>query len=119
MALSFETGDAVDDVRCDMSDRIVLRLQAKRKCGNDKHLASTVAQWARQLPSLGPGDRVGLATAEPQGPVRHLAAALARHSRAVPGPFTSDEQDALAAVADKLPSEMPAEARSRPWIPPP
>ena len=113
MALSFETGDAVDDVRCDMSDRTVLRLQAKRKCGNDKHLASTVAQWARQLPSLGPGDRVGLATAEPQGPVRHLAAALARHGRAVPGPFTSDEQDALAAVADKLPSEMPAEARSR------
>jgi hypothetical protein len=113
VALSFETGDAVDDVRCDMSDRTVLRLQAKRKCGNDKHLASTVAQWARQLPSLGPGDRVGLATAEPQGPVRHLAAGLARHGRAVPGPFTSDEQDALAAVADKLPQGMPAEARSR------
>jgi hypothetical protein len=75
VALSFETGDAVDDVRCDMSDRTVLRLLAKRKCGNDKHLASTVAQWARQLPSLGPGDRVGLAAAEPLGPVRHLAAA--------------------------------------------
>ena len=64
------------------SIRTVLRLQAKRKCGNDKHLASTRSR-SGQLPSLGPGNRVGLATAEPQGPVRHLAAALARHSRAV------------------------------------
>jgi len=96
-----------------MSDRTVLRLQAKRRCGNDKHLASTVGQWARQLPSLGPGDRVGLATAEPLGPVRHLAAALERRSRAVRGQFTPDEQDAPVAVADKLPPEMPAEARSR------
>jgi hypothetical protein len=112
-ALAFETGDAVDDLRCDMSDRTVLRLQAKRKCGNDNHLASTVAQWAGQLSALGVGDRVGLATAEPQGPVRYLAAALERRSRAIPGPFTTDEQDGLAAVMGKLPAEMPAKAKDR------
>jgi hypothetical protein len=64
-------------------------------------------------PAARAASRIGLVTAQPQGPVRYLAAALERRSRAVPGPFTVGEQDALAAVEGKLPREMPVEARNR------
>jgi hypothetical protein len=76
--LSFETGEAVDDIRCELADGSVLRLQAKRVCGDGRHLAATVSQWAGQLHDLRVGDMVGLATAEPKGPVRDLGFALDR-----------------------------------------
>ena len=72
--LLFETGEAVDDIRCELSDGTILRVQAKLECGNDRHLSATVAQWVRQAGSLRPGDMVGLATSLPKGPVRNSAA---------------------------------------------
>jgi hypothetical protein len=33
VTLSFETGDAVDDIRCGLANGTTLRLQAKRACG--------------------------------------------------------------------------------------
>jgi NACHT domain len=104
--LSFETGEAVDDIRCELADGTVLRLQAKRACGNDPHLISTVAQWAGQIDDLRVGDMVGLATAEPKGPVRNLGDALERRRRSVPGPHTAGEEKALALVRTLLPDGM-------------
>ncbi len=103
VALSFETGEAVDDLRCALSDATALLLQAKRTCGADRHLGATAAQWAAQEPDLRPGDRLGLATAYPRGPVRLLGAALKPRRRLIPGPFPPGEQRALAAVRDRLP----------------
>lgn len=103
VALSFETGEAVDDLRCGLWDDTALLLQAKRTCGADRHLGSTAAQWAAQEPDLRLGDRLGLATAYPRGPVRLLGAALERRRRLIPGPFPPGEQKALAAVRDCLP----------------
>src|SRR5579863_4828358 len=97
--LSLETGDEVDDVRCVLADGTVLWLQAKRACGNDRHLTATVRQWARQAGELRRGDRFGLATAEPKGDVKFLGAALRRHRRPVTGPLTRNERQALEAVA--------------------
>jgi hypothetical protein len=106
VALSFETGEAVDDVRCDLSDGGVLLIQAKRSCGDDRHLAATAAQWAGYEPDLQAGQRLALATADPRGPVRMLGRALDRRRRAIPGPMSSAEQDALAAVRGRFPDGM-------------
>ena len=81
MTLSFETGDAVDDIRCGLADGTTLWLQAKRACGADAQLKATAAQWVGQVGSLRDGDKIGLATAEPKGPVRNLGAALDRRRR--------------------------------------
>lgn len=102
VTLAFETGDSVDDISCGLTDGTTLRLQAKRACGADAQLTATVIQWAGQVSHLQPGDRVGLATAEPRGPVRNLGAALDRHRRPVPGPYTSDERRALGAVRERI-----------------
>jgi hypothetical protein len=89
VALSFETGDAVDDIRCELADGTTLWLQAKRACGPDAQLKATAAQWVGQVGSLREGDKIGLATAEPKGSVRNLGAALDRRRRPPPvaGPF--------------------------------
>jgi NACHT domain len=108
--LSFETGESVDDIRCDLADGTVLRLQAKRECGDDKHLAATVAQWAGQVHDLSPGDMIGLATAEPKGDVKQLGPALERRRRSVPGPHPTGEEKALASVQRRLPPGLSAEA---------
>ena len=102
VALSFETGDAVDDIRCELSDDTVLRLQAKRACGADDQLAATVSQWAGQAGKLQGGHKIGLATAEPKGPVKDLGAALRRRRRSVPGQFPPGERKALDAVTSRL-----------------
>jgi hypothetical protein len=81
VTLSFETGDAVDDIRCGLADGTTLWLQAKRACGADAQLRATAAQWVGQVGSLRDGDKIGLATAEPKGPVRNLGAALDRRRR--------------------------------------
>jgi hypothetical protein len=111
--LSFETGEAVDDIRCELADGTVLRLQAKRACGDDRHLAATVAQWAGQVDDLRSGDMVGLATAEPKGPVKDLGYALERRRRSVPGPHTAGEERALALVRRRLPAGTADEMADR------
>ena len=55
VTLEFETGQAVDDIRCGLADGTVLDLQAKRACGADERLAATVAQWSAQAVQLGRG----------------------------------------------------------------
>ena len=102
-AISFETGEAVDDLRCELRDGTALLLQAKRTCGANRFLTETVSQWVRQTPDLLPRQWMGLVTGHPQGPVRHLGNALARRRRPVPGPFLSGELDALAAVRKRMP----------------
>jgi hypothetical protein len=113
VALAFETGEAVDDIRCGLANETVLRLQAKRACGANEHLMATVSQWVRQVSDLQPGDMIGLATAEPEGPVKHLGPALDRRRRSVPGPFTPGEEKALTAVRARLPTGTSAQSAER------
>ncbi len=100
--LSFETGEAVDDIRSVLADGTLLRLQAKRTCGIDAQLTATLVQWVGQVTDLRPGDMIGLVTSEPKGLVRHLGAALDRRRRSAPGPFLAGEKRALEAVQHKL-----------------
>jgi len=111
--ISFETGEAVDDLRCELKDGTALLLQAKRTCGDNRFLSETVAQWVRQAPDLLPRQWVGLVTGHPQGPVRHLGSALARRRRPVKGPFLPGEQDALAAVRKRTPTGTEAAVAER------
>lgn len=106
VTLAFETGDAVDDIRCDLAGGTILWLQAKRSCGADAQLAATVTQWAGQAAALRPGDRIGLVTAEPHGPVRDLGAALDRRRQSVPGLFPPREQRAIDAVRSAMPADL-------------
>ena len=46
-------------------------VSAKRVCGNDRDLMSTVLQWAAQAPVLGENDLLVLAVAEPRESVKH------------------------------------------------
>jgi hypothetical protein len=113
MALLFETSEAVDDIRCELADGTAIVLQVKRTCGADEQLQRTVSQWAGHLPDLKTRDRMGLATANPRGPVRVLGAALTQRQRALPGPFSTFEQEALDAVRDRFPAgtSQPADER--------
>jgi|SRR5215472_12475094 len=111
--LAFETGEAVDDIRCELSNGTVLRVQAKLECGNNRHLAATVAQWAGEVHSLRPGDMVGLATGQPKGPVRELGRALDRRRRSVPGSHPAGERAALAAPRRRFPAGTPDEVADR------
>jgi hypothetical protein len=115
VTLSFETGDAVDDIRCGLADGTALWLQAKRACGADAQLRATAVQWVGQAESLGEADRVGLATAEPRGPVRNLGAALDRRRRApgVAGPFRPAETAALDALRGQFPDGTSAQMADR------
>jgi hypothetical protein len=113
VALAFETGEAVDDIRCELANETVLRLQAKRACGANEHLKATVSQWAQQVDGLQPGDMIGLATAEPEGPVKDLGSALDRCRRPVPGSFTPGEDRALAAVRARLPTGTSTQTAER------
>ena len=109
VTVSFETGDAVDDIRCGLADGTTLRLQAKRACGADAQLKATAEQWVGQVGSLREGDKIGLATAEPKGSVRNLGAALdrRRRPREVAGPFPPGETKALEALRDQFPASTP------------
>lgn len=46
VAIAFETLDAVDDIRCELSDGTCLYLQSKRTYGKDKAFKSAVEQSA-------------------------------------------------------------------------
>ena len=91
----------------------MLDLQAKRACGADAQLTATVAQWSVQADRLGPGDRIGLATAEPRGAVRHLNAALRRRRSQVPGTFSPREMEALDAVRARVPADTAGDTIER------
>ncbi|MET4093305.1 hypothetical protein ABIB51_000209 [Arthrobacter sp. UYCu712] len=97
--ISLETADSVDDIKCLMSDGSSWFIQAKRACGADSHLESTLAQWCAQ--TLGPGDRLGLAVRAPTGAVRESGAALDKRRRG--SRLLASEGWALTAVTDRLP----------------
>ena len=117
VALLFETSEAVDDIRCELADGTAIVLQAKRACGADEQLQRTVSQWVRHLPDLKTGDRMGLATANPRGPVRALGTALARRQRPLPGPFSTSEREALDAVRARFPPGPRGQLASGSWTP--
>jgi hypothetical protein len=52
VSLTLESDDAIDDIRCGLSDGTRLFAQAKRECGLDKQFRSTVTQWAAQVQAL-------------------------------------------------------------------
>jgi hypothetical protein len=108
VTLAFETGDAVDDIRCGLADGTTLWLQAKRACRADAQLVATVAQWTGQVPMLRPGDRIGLATAEPSRVVRDLGLALDRRRQLVAGIIPPGEKRAIEAVRSRMPAGVPA-----------
>ncbi|ABD09513.1 hypothetical protein ThrDRAFT_04780 [Frankia casuarinae] len=108
-SVDFETNDAIDDIHCKLTDGRTLLVQAKRACGDDRHLKDTVYQWARQRPEA--GVIFGLAVAEPKGPVRHLRTALNRRRRSIPGNPSSGEKSALAALAKAFPVDISTSRR--------
>ncbi|MFD4636975.1 NACHT domain-containing protein [Lentzea sp. NPDC058436] len=102
--LEFETDQPTDDINCLMSDGTRVYLSAKRTCGMDVHLRSTVEQWVAQAPALAGGDRLVLAVAEPRGPVRNLGTALEKYRSHAAG-YSSDEQAAMKALVDLIGGE--------------
>ncbi|MGN3958317.1 NACHT domain-containing protein [Streptomyces sp. WAC8370] len=107
--LQFETEDAVDDIRCTMTDGTYVVFQAKRTCGSDKHLTATIDQWARQMAHLGPNDRMGLVVRNAKGPVRSLKEALDNYKCDHPRQPTAQMEEALRAVTERLPPNYTAE----------
>ena len=97
-AIAFETVDAIDDIRCELSDGTCLYLQAKRTYGNDTTFKSAVDQWMAMLDQLGDGDRLVIVSAEARGDVAALPSALRK--RRAQGVLTAPEQHAIAALAD-------------------
>jgi hypothetical protein len=113
VSLTLESDDAIDDIRCGLSDGTQLFVQAKRECGLDQQFRSTVTQWAAQVHALRDGDRMALATARVKGKVRALGPALARRrSMHAAGPSPA-EREALWALVDTLPAGLAAQARER------
>ena len=98
VAIAFETLDAVDDIRCELSDGTCLYLQAKRTYGKDKTFKSAVDQWVAMLKRLRDGDRLVIVSAEARGDVAALPSAL--RQRRAGGVLTAPEKDAIAALAD-------------------
>jgi hypothetical protein len=98
VAISFETVDAVDDIRCDLSDGTCLYLQAKRTYGKDKRFKSAVEQWLAMLERLSDGDQLVIVSAEATGRVSALPSALRK--RRAGGVLTAPEKDAIAALAE-------------------
>jgi hypothetical protein len=96
-AIAFETLDAVDDIRCELSDGTCLYLQAKRTYGKDKTFQSAVEQWIAMLKRLRDGDRLVIVSAEAKGEVAALPSALRK--RRAEGVLTAPESDAIAALA--------------------
>ena len=97
-AIAFETLDAVDDIRCELSDGTCLYLQAKRSYGKDKTFKSAVEQWMAMLKGLRDGDRPVIVSAEARGDVATLPSALRK--RRAGGVLTAPENEAIAALAD-------------------
>jgi hypothetical protein len=113
VSMTLESGDAVDDIRCQLSDETMLFSQAKRECGLDNQFRSTVTQWAAQLQALSDGDRLVLATGKTKGKVRALGPALARRRNMRAAGPSRAEREALTALLDTLPPGLATEARER------
>jgi hypothetical protein len=114
VSVALESGDAVDDIRCGLSDGTLLFAQAKRECGLDRQFRSTVTQWAAQVPTLREGDRIALAAGRVKGKVRALGPALARRKSTYAGVPSPAEREALRALLDVLqPMGLAAQARER------
>ncbi|GGN16331.1 hypothetical protein GCM10011578_044750 [Streptomyces fuscichromogenes] len=105
-SLQFETEDAVDDIRCNMADGSYAVIQAKRTCGNDKHLVATVDQWVRQLSSLGDGDRIAIVVRNPKGPIKHLKEALDNNRADFPRSPTQQMIEALNVLSARMPESI-------------
>ena len=71
-ATAFETLDAVDDIRCELSDGTCLYFQSKRTYGKDDTFKSAVKQWMAMLRQLRDGDRLVIVSAEARGDVAAL-----------------------------------------------
>jgi hypothetical protein len=113
VSITLESGDAVDDIRCKLSDETRLFTQAKRECGLDSQFRSTVTQWVAQAQTLGDGDRLALPTRQPKGKVRTLGPALARRRNPHAARPSRAEREALAALLDSLPPGLALEMRER------
>jgi hypothetical protein len=113
VSVTLESGDAVDDIRCELSDETRLFSQAKRECGLDHQFRSTVTQWAAQVQALRVGDRLALATGKPKGKVRALGPALARRRNPHAAGPSQAEREALAALLDTLPAGLAGQAHER------
>ncbi len=100
--LDFETDDPTDDIVATMSDGRRCYISAKRSVGNDRHLASTVDGWHRQMDDVRDGDLLVLAVEHLKGVVVDLAEAL-RRRRDGRDPF-GKQRSALAAVTQHVPS---------------
>ena len=97
-AIAFETLDAIDDIRCELSDGTCLYLQAKRTYGKDATFRSAVKQWMTMLDNLRDGDRLVIVSAEAKGAVESLPSALRK--RRAGGVLTAPEETAVAALSD-------------------
>jgi hypothetical protein len=113
VSMTLESGDAVDDIRCALSDETLLFAQAKRECGLDNQFRSTVSQWAAQVQALRDGDRLALATRKMKGKVRALGPALARRRNMYAAGPSPAEREALGALLDTLPAGLATQARER------
>jgi hypothetical protein len=111
VGLEFETDEPTDDITCRLSDGSAMYVSAKRACGVDRDLKSTVAQWVAQAPSLSEGGLLALAVAEPRGLVRHLGDALLKRQAGSPT-YLAGEQDVLKAL-DQLLAPAQKEVRDR------
>ncbi|MCE5292390.1 MAG: NACHT domain-containing protein [Nocardiaceae bacterium] len=97
-AIAFETLDAIDDIRCELSDGTCLYLQAKRTYGKDATFRSAVKQWMTMLDNLRDGDRLVIVSAEAKGAVEALPSALRK--RRAGGVLTAPETTAITALAE-------------------
>jgi hypothetical protein len=113
VSMTLESGDAVDDIRCELSDETRLFTQAKRECGLDDQFRSTVTQWVAQVQALGDGDRLALVTGKPKGKIRALGPALARRRNPHAAGPSPAEREALRVLLDALPSGLAPKARER------
>ncbi|MFD9456258.1 NACHT domain-containing protein [Streptomyces sp. NPDC059985] len=112
-SLQFETEDAVDDIRCNLTDGSYIVFQAKRSCGVDKNLTATVDQWVAQLCTLGPSDKVGLVVRNAKGSVKHLKEALDNFRSALPRKPTIEMGRAISAVRSRIPTTVTQEDGDR------
>ncbi|MER7404294.1 NACHT domain-containing protein [Streptomyces sp. NPDC000070] len=108
-ALQFETADHVDDVCCVMTDGTKALFQAKRSCGADTHLTSTVEQWVSQADHIEEGMRICLVVREMKGVVKDLPEALRTYRSAYPGISTKKNSDAINAIRKRFPENLSPE----------
>jgi hypothetical protein len=109
--VEFETDQLTDDITCWLSDGSAMYVSAKRACGNDRHLKSTVEQWAAQAATLRENDLLLLAVAEPQGIVRYLGPALLKRHAGSPT-YLADEARSLKELG-RLLADEPEAVRDR------